>query len=75
METRMVSTLEMCAGVSSAMTGGPVTWLAAFGLQGNRGRCAASQRVFPFPVRVMRRRTAREPTLGTAFSYVKVKPV
>lgn len=75
METRMVSTLVMGAGVSSAMSGGPATWLAALGLQGNRGRCAACQRVFPFPVRVMRRRTTRGPMLGTAFSYVKVKPV
>lgn len=75
METRMVSTLVRVCGVSSAVSGGPATWLAAFGLQGSRGRCAACQRVSPIRACAMQRRTAREPTLGTAFSYVKVKPV
>lgn len=75
METRMVSTLVMGAGMSSAMSGGPATWLAALGLQGSRGRCAASQRVFPIPACAMQRRTTRGPVFGTAFSYVKVKPV
>ncbi len=76
METRMVSTLVRYAGARSATSGGPATWLAAFGAAGEPERvCCTQQRFPPIPACAMQRRTTRGPMLGTAFSYVKVKPV